>query len=346
MVLTRDDVPSLQEDSPKLESLIARHRAWWTLDEVDRPLVSVGRYAGLRPHPSGRTFYVTLDELPDLDESMASLEAHFAEHGIVSGEVFRAAAPGGFPPLAETIVGCPCKVDSATNTYWLEPLPGGWEQAQAITHDTGREWVEEYTRRTRRMAEWVDGRWPMGAMNIRGLVDTFAAMLGPQKMVEVMLDEPDEAKRVLAVCTDNLIAMCRAYRDALPPFRGGHFVSGLYVPGSTVFFNVDAGCLFSREIYDEFFLPCDRRLCEAFDHPLVHTHSVSHHHWDDWLTIPNLRIQTVIDPVGPTFDELLPGMRRIQAQRSFLLRPTDDQIYDAMTKLSPRGLYVDVYYPW
>ncbi len=62
--------------------------------------------------------------------------------------------------------------------------------------------------------------------------------------------------------------------------------------------------------------------------------------------VPSPKSETVIDPVGPTFDELLPGMRRVQAQRSFLLRPTDEHIFDAMTKLSPRGLYVDVYYPW
>ena len=344
MALTRDDVATLQDDSPKLERLIARHKVWWALEPAERPLVTVGRYPPLQP--SGRTYYITLDALPGPDEAIASLERHFAERGVVAGDVFRAAGPVGFPPMSEAIMGCRCKVDAATTTFWLEPLPGGWEQAKAITHDTGREWVEALLRQMRRIAEWADGRYPIGVMSTRGIVDTFSAMLGHQRMIEVLLDEPDEAKRVLDVCTDNLIAMHTAYWEALPKFRGGTFASGLYVPGSVVFFNVDAACLFSREMYDEFFLPRDRRLCEAFEYALTHTHSVSHHHWDGWLTIPNLRIQTVIDPVGPTFDELLPGMRRVQAQRSFLLRPTDEYVFDAMTKLSPRGLYVDVYYPW
>ena len=346
MVLTRDDVASLQDDNPKLDRLVARHEAWWHLKDTDRPLLTIGRYPGLQPHPSGRTYYITLDTLPKVEDSIASLEMYFADHGVISGDIFRAVAPTGFPPMAEAIMGCACKVDAATNTYWLEALPGGWEQAKAITHETGREWVDEYLQHTRRLAEWADGRYPMSVSNIRGIVDTFAAMLGHQRMVEVMLDEPDEVKRVLNVCTDNLIALTTAYSDALPKWRGGHFTSGLFVPGSAVFFNVDAGCFFSSEMYDEFFLPCDRRLCEASEYALTHTHSVSHHHWDNWLTIPNLRMQTVVDPVGPTFDELLPGMRRIQAQRSFLIRPTDEYVYDSLTRLSPRGLYVDVYYPW
>ncbi len=142
MVLTRDDVASLQDDNPKLDRLVARHEAWWHLKDADRPLLTIGRYPGLQPHPSGRTYYITLDTLPKVEDSIASLEMYFADHGVISGDIFRAVAPTGFPPMAEVIMGCACKVDSATNTYWLEALPGGWEQAKAITHETGREWVD------------------------------------------------------------------------------------------------------------------------------------------------------------------------------------------------------------
>jgi hypothetical protein len=172
MVLTRDDVASLKEDSEKLESLLSRHRAWWALGETDRPLVTVGRNPGLQPHPSGRTSYVTLGSLPNVEDSMADLDRHYAEHGVVAGEAFRAFSPPGFPPMAEAIMGCPCRVDAATNTYWLEPLPGGWEEARAITHETGRVWVEAYLSHARRLADWADGRYPMGVANIRGIVST------------------------------------------------------------------------------------------------------------------------------------------------------------------------------
>jgi hypothetical protein len=346
VVLTKGDVATLRDDNPRLRDLLARHRAWWALGDVDRPLVSVGRLPGLQPHPSGDTYYVTLDRLPGREESIARLDAHVHEHGILNGDVFRAVGVPGAPPMAEVIMGCPCKIDAATNTYWLEQLPGGWDEARAIGPETGRAWVEEYLRRARMVAEWSDGRYPLAIPSIRGPVDTLSAMLGHQRMIELMLDEPAEVDRVLDACTDLLIAFVREVNREQGAATHGSFVSGLFAPSSAVFFNVDAACLFSARTYRRFFLPRDARLCATFEHALVHTHSVSYHHWDSWLEIPNLRIQTVIDPVGPTFDELLPAMRRVQQQRSFLLRPTDEYVYDSMTRLSPRGLYVDVYYPW
>ena len=72
MVLTRDDVADLREQSPKLEALLARHRAWWNLESVDRPLVTVPRSAGLQP--AGRTYYVTLDDIPSPEQCIASIE--------------------------------------------------------------------------------------------------------------------------------------------------------------------------------------------------------------------------------------------------------------------------------
>jgi hypothetical protein len=346
MVLTKGDVANLRDDSPRLRELVARHEAWWALRDADRPLVSVGRLPGLQPHPSGRTHYVTLESLPDRDESIAQLEAHFREHGILNGDAFRGAGVPGAPPMAEVIMGCPCKIDAATSTYWLEQLSGGWDEARAIGPDTGRAWIDEYVKRVRMVAEWSDYRYPLASPSIRGPVDTLSAMLGHQQMIELMLDAPAEIDRVLDACTDLLISFVRRCGEAQRGAHDGSFVSGLFAPGSAVFFNVDAACLFSAEMYRRFFLPRDTRLCAAFEHALVHTHSVSYHHWDSWLEIPNLRIQTVIDPVGPTFDDLLPAMRRVQARRSFLLRPTDEYVYDSMARLSPRGLYVDVYYPW
>lgn len=135
----------------------------------------------------------------------------------------------------------------------------------------------------------------------------------------------------------------------LVPFTGGQFNSyGLWAPGTTATFNVDAANILSPQLYREFFLPCDRHIAEAFDYPVIHTHSAAAQHIGSWLSIENLTIQIVDDPVSRfSWEELLTKCRQVQERgRPLILLLLEEHVDEALEELSPRGLQISTYRPW
>jgi len=330
-----------------VDQLLARHRAFWGRGEVEAPLCQKGAVGTLEGDIGVAPYHVTADTLR-LEQVGDELENTFAEQGVIAQDLFRLAPytrGRGFAWI-EAILGCPIRTSSAIDTYWAEPLPGGIDQAIAITRQTGRSWRAEILRLGRTIANRCQGRYPLGSIGLRGPVDFLAAMLGYQGMCEALLDRPQTVLDILDVSTDIWIDLARQFNAQLPAFQGGSFNSySIWAPGTTATFNVDAACIISVDTYREFFLPFDRRICQAFEYPVIHTHCVAKHHWPTWLEIDNLTLQAVVDPVGPSISELLPAFLDIQRQRALIILLLEDQFDLALDTLSPRGLQVSTYYP-
>lgn len=167
-------------------------------------------------------------------------------------------------------------------------------------------------------------------MAFRGAVDMAEAMMTGERLCEAVIDNPRQLKHLLARITDIIIQTALAHSALIPFYQGGQFNSyGIWTPGRTVTFTVDGACLFSPACYEEFFLPCDSRLCEAFETPFVHLHAASRQHFPAWMAIPNLGLQCVIDqawlpagqnhPIGPQLPELLLAFKTIRTQKSLML---------------------------
>jgi hypothetical protein len=134
----------------------------------------------------------------------------------------------------------------------------------------------------------------------------------------------------LARITDATIETAVAHAALLPAHQGGRFNSyGIWTPGRTVTFTVDAATYFSPACYEEIFLPFDQRLCAALETPFVHTHASARQHFAGWLEIPNLGLQCVIDqaylpeganqPIGPQLAELLEDFQTIRRRKSLMM---------------------------
>jgi len=347
----RPDIRDLTDSAA--EAVIDRHRRYWHNRELpaaegaaDRPL-----YAFREARPMGATGESVRLEPPAPVDGTAyrdSLVQRYDRDGLLDDDLIRMVSTG---IASEVLVGCPMVQRAGTN--WAENCLTTWDQLDDYrVADTL--WYQRLIDNTRRIVDAVEGAapgaYPFCCMAFRGAVDMAEAMMGGAALCEAVVDHPRQLENLLARITDITIEVARSHGDLLPLHRGGQFNSyGIWTPGRTVTFTLDGGCLFSPACYEQFFLPCDRRLCEAFDTPFVHLHSASHQHFAAWADIPNLGLQCVIDqawlpegvnqPIGPQFEELLPGFRAIRRHKSLMLYGYwDVELLDcAMAQLSPGG---------
>ena len=334
---------------PGASAVIERHRAYWHNESPAedaaalRPLFS---FSQAQPMADTAEPHVLEPPAPlDPKAFRDSTERSYDQSGLLGDDLIRNIGTG---ISSEVLVGCRIIVRGGTN--WAENCLTDWSQLDGYqVRDTI--WYQRLVANTRTAVESVDAdQYPFCCMAVRGAVDMAEAMMGGERLCAAVVDHPRELKNLLARITDITIETTLAHSSLLPSHRGGQFCSyGIWTPGRTVTFTVDGGCLFSPACYEEFFLPCDQRLCEAFDTPFVHLHAASRQHFPAWTEIPNLGLQCVIDqawlptgdnlPIGPQFAELLPDFQAIRARKSLMLYGHWDQplIDTACTELPPGG---------
>lgn len=327
---------------PGAVAAIQRHKRYWHNEPADRSLFQIQKAYSLAetqpPH------YLEPPPPLDMTQFAENTERSYDQNGLLSDDLIRMIGTG---ITSETLVGCPVAVRGGT--HWAETCFVDWDQLDGYrVQDTI--WYQRLLENTQRAVEAVgDDRYPFCCMAFRSAVDMAEAMMKGERLCEAVIDHPRRLKHLLARITDITIETALAHSELIPSHQGGQFNSyGIWTPGRTVTFTVDGGCLFSPACYEEFFLPCDIRLCEAFDTPFVHMHAASHHHFPVWTAIPNLGLQCVIDqawlpegrnqPIGPQLPDLLSAFKTIREQKSLMLYGFwDETMIDMATDVLPPG---------
>jgi hypothetical protein len=329
--------------APRANDVIQRHRAYWWNQEAQRPLYHVVRAYSMSDTPDPHE----LEPPPLLDPQVfrRHIEQVYDQQGLLSDDLFRLVGTG---ISSEVLVGC--RIAVRAGTHWAEPCFTDWHQLdQYRVQDTL--WYQRLLENTRRAVEALGSeRYPFCCTAFRGAADMAAAMLTAERLCDAVLDAPARLKELLARITDVVIETALAHSALLPRCQGGQFNSyGIWTPGRTVTFTVDAATYFSPSCYEEIFLPCDQRLCAALETPFVHTHASARQHFAGWLEIPNLGLQCVIDqaylpdginqPIGPQLAELLEDFQTIRRRKSLMIYGYWDEptLRLAVEQLPPGG---------
>ena len=332
-----------------LQATLQRHQAFWEMEPVEKPLLSVGQYHELRERTPFRLADGSeVQEGQLLEPGILDLP-HFAELSgrpllAVSGDFLRGVSPYDLCWM-EAIAGCPIRWQQGSP--WSEPFVDDIEDPdpQAFSGDSA--WLDTLLELTQMLISRADGHCPVVQPLLRGPIDIAAAALGDEQICWAMLGEPELFHELLDVCTDLFIRVAKAWTDTIPDFAGGQCIFGLWAPGTVVRGQCDNAALMSPRLYKEFLVRCDERICQAFDYPLIHTHSgfidmVA----DALLGIEKLRaIQISIDyPAGPPVLELLPALRKINQQKSLVITGavTQHELDVLLESLSPAGLCLQV----
>jgi hypothetical protein len=107
----------------------------------------------------------------------------------------------------------------------------------------------------------------------------------------------------------------------------------------------DAALFFTPQKYRDLILPADQMIARSFDYTVMHFHSSSLHTLDDFLGMGELEcIQIVVDPMGPSLEELIHVFKKTQEAKPLVIFAdiNDKEIDFLLGQLSSRGLCIYV----
>lgn len=327
--------------------LIERHGRFWKREPVDQPLFGVSRQGAFFLQPfldlGVGDGPLSLEAVPDPEAFIGPYYEKTIAGDPLDGDVFWVAKPPRAIPWMEAIIGCGIYVSSNSKAMTaIEPseLPD-----LDVLDLSSNPWLRLMTAFTVTLANHFGDRFPVGQTLLRGPSDMMADLLG-QRFYTELYDNPEGMKKLAHQCTDVWIKVLQAQFEHIPRYQGGYVsgIMGLWAPGTVAVYQEDAAGFVSAAMYREFFFDCDAAIAAAFEYSLLHLHSASLQILGPVLEIPNLdAVNVVVDPIGPSLEELIPDLQRIQqADKALHLHGdmAEQDIELAKRALSPDGLCI------
>ena len=346
----------------ELDALLERHKAFWRMEEVPKPLLRTYEYRWLEdieiriPLADGRVAQEGELLTPEKMDARRFVEVgpwrwsgHWPEGetpSLILGDFLVTRDPFDLC-WTEAIMGC--KVYFSSRARWTEEYLTDWEDLEGIRPGPDNKWFKKLLEFIEVLQETSRGRYLVCNPLMRGPIDMARAIVGDSALCLALYDRPDRFHRLFEICTDVTLEAYQRIWDLIPPFRGGWCTSyGIWAPGTVGYTQIDASVLFSPDDFRDYVLPHYKRLFKSRDFVLIHTHSTCHRHVEALLAVDEVpAVQISIDPppdFGPTAEELMPVFQRVQEVKPLLITGpvTQDELKLMLDTLSPKGLALNV----
>jgi len=320
-----------------------RHRAFWSMEPCDRPLT---RFM-LPPRPAtGEDEYLEALRRNDLarywsDPEILLLRAKRSlarQH--ICGDDLPVLNPPFGPSMLSAFLGA--KVEFADNTVWFHPCTDDLADLKDLQFDPNNHWwriVKEYCSLASQEPNVFQGILDLG-----GLGDNLAALIGSEVLMIEMAERPDLVKAVLRRMLD-IVKTCyqEIYAILERPGKGTVNGFGIWSPGRTGVLQNDMSIMLSTDMYRDFFYDEFRELCVFFDRSFFHLDGArSEQHLSEFLLkVPDLDGTQVTGDPGSTAMQRLPALQLVQrAEKRIFVYVFPDEMEALFAELSPRGVCV------
>jgi hypothetical protein len=294
--------------------------------------------AGSRSLPAGPVSAADIDVAGFLDDSDRLFELYEA----AGGELIWSAAPFFGIPWVEAALGCGVVADRGNGCTRSVPPAGFADSPVVPAFSAENPWVAKMLEFIPALVARSRGRYPVGVTLMRGISDLLSALYGGEEFVLRLIDDPKQMRDVIAELTRFWIDLGRCLLDHLPLFHGGTgaFFYGVWCPGKTIWMQEDAAALLSPRLYEEFVLPSDRRIADAFEHSVIHLHSARFIPSRQFAKTGIDVIELHIDQGGPRAEALEEHYRTILEKKRLLVWGdiTEADLQFLLTRLPARGL--------
>lgn len=156
------------------------------------------------------------------------------------------------------------------------PFIKSWDQLDSLKFDPDWKWNKELRKACEYFAEHAAGRFGVAIMEIYNDLNLVHALRGSQFLYDIY-DHREEVERLMYMSVDFNVKWVKMQRDALGEantYRGGRFdFWGLWLPGDTVFLDVDAYTLCSPKIL-EWGRPYIQKFIDRMGSGWLHNHAV------------------------------------------------------------------------
>ncbi|MDP6110703.1 MAG: uroporphyrinogen decarboxylase family protein [Planctomycetota bacterium] len=328
-----------------MQSVLNRHSAFWQMEDVSQPLMSVGEYHPLQSRrplqlSNGLEIEQNTELRPDRLDTEYFTGLSGSPDNAFQGDFIRGSTPYDIC-WTEAIIGCP--IVWKAGYPWSEPISECLDDLTILEINEDNPWLAKLLDVTKCLAEKSNGRYPVCQPLMRGPIDLATAALGDEPTVYAIADQPAKLRELLEECTTAFIDIASAFQETSGLFQGGVVEYGIHAPGPGIRTQADNAALMSPRSYRELLRPCDERVCEAFEYTLIHTHSACLRVMtDSLLDIKKLRaIQVSLDYPGATsVADVMPFLKEMNEHKPLVLTGpvTQAELDELLDTLSPRGL--------
>jgi hypothetical protein len=332
---------------PTIETRISRYQKWRNREPVDRPMVGILWEADIPPLPAMLTAVGLGNEILPVDIQpeifLEQIDRRHQQDLAIPSDTIQAYTPAFGMPWVEAIAGC--NVVAHPGSIWAGDILTGYENRPFLGFDPQNPWLASLVRFTREMVSFADGRFPIALPQMRGPMDTLAALRTPVQLCLDFVEQPQAVQLALDELTDLWIGVAQTLLELIPPYYGGYLTRmKMWAPGKAITPQNDVSTLVSPAMYRKHISPCDQKIFEHFPYSSFHMHSTEHHQIDNLLAQPRLTaIQFSLEhnAGGPPLDQMLEVCNHILTQKPLLLVAPDFESAEiAINRLPNPGLCV------
>lgn len=301
-----------------MQSIIKKHKAFWEMEEVERPLIGYcfGGWSQFQQYPTAKNVFPAGPVKPEMLKPELFLEDYekiLKNYEIIPDDLIHAVEPLPFIPWMEAIMGC--SIYSSGSNIWSEPFSEPFAQLEKIRYDPDSPWVRKYREFINFLNNEFGNYHPVGQAILRGPADMMAAAMGDEKFLYALYDKPDKIFRLSSRCAELHNEFLEDQLKYLPEFHNGYVIGQYHIwaPGKCIRLQEDAGALLSPDLYKKFFWELDRGSTKVAEFNLLHIHTTSLFLLDLFLGIRELKtIQVSLDVGGPQINEVVDQLNKIQ----------------------------------
>lgn len=183
--------------------------------------------------------------------------------------------------------------------------------------------------------------------HLRGIIDMLSAFFREEMLCFAMYEYPEKIYRLTEKFTELYITVAKNNMKKRGLWKDGTALDcGVYAPGELLGYQVDAS-LFSKAMYDKFFLEFDARIFAQFEYSLVHIHYNGLHIIESLCSIDKLScIQISLDRetvTGWNLNTVTEASRKAQNSGKCVLingELSEEEVGSMLKVLKPEGLMI------
>lgn len=277
---------------PRYREVIARWEAFWSLEDIGRPLWMIPTTPVLAVGATGRVPWRSLlqDREVQLNAQLALLKWR---ESVELGDDFvpHMQAQQGVTVFASAFG---CEVEFFDHTLpWSHPVIRPEDPPEkvyelpvpAITDGqlgTILEWGDYFVER-------AAGRYALALTDLQGPLDSAYLVWEPSAFMVAMYTNPREVHHLMRLTTDLIISFVREQRSRVPEFMPCHYPPVWLPDGRGIAVSDDCLAVLSPGLYEEFALPYLNELSDEFGGVFVHSCGNFLHQFDNLEKVHNLR---------------------------------------------------------
>lgn len=330
---------------PDFEETRNRWRAFWAGEIIDRPCVRiVSPRQGAQPHPHPPAVHIHTTDYRSIAEEFDE----WASTMWFGGEAVPAFMPNFGPDQFAAFFGSQLAYSSeSSDTTWAVPSIENWAAADICFDSPRGQWWDRMLEFLSAIADVGRFRFLAAVPDIHSNLDCLAAMRGPQRLCEDLIDAPEAVDRAM-----------RNVRRAFPTVYDAIYAAGemeasgttswlpYYCDGRFSVLQCDFICMISPSHFRRWALPALEEEAAFLDHSVYHLDGPDALvHLDDILSIKAVDgIQWVPGEGNPPPIEWPDLLRRIQsAGKGLYLGASPEQVKVFHRMLRPERVFYDVW---